>query len=155
MSADIQTAAPQEESDFSFRKMKIAFAILVGTLFGSSILPFMAIMLLTLPMTEEFGWSRTQFSGGLTAMMLVGGCSAPFLGRMVDKIGARYFVEAHQIAQGAVQGVKLPVGGVGSGHEQPVWGEKVAWPRREATLACMIWLYLRRNPARSLHGRKS
>jgi len=92
MTTDIQTAAPQEESDFSFRKMKIAFAILVGTLFGSSILPFMAIMLLTLPMTEEFGWSRTQFSGGLTAMMLVGGCSAPFLGRMVDKIGARMMI---------------------------------------------------------------
>ena len=81
-----------EESDFSIRKMKIAFAILVGTLFGSSILPFMAIGLLTLPMTEEFGWTRTQFSGGLTSMMLVGSISAPFLGRLVDKIGVRRMI---------------------------------------------------------------
>lgn len=91
MAAETQTAA-EEESDFSIRKMKIMFAVTVGVLFGSSILPFTAIMLLTLPMTEEFGWTRTQFSGGLTAMMLVGGISAPFLGRLVDKIGARIMI---------------------------------------------------------------
>lgn len=82
----------EQESDFSPRKMKIAFAILVGTLFGSSILPFMAIGLLTLPMTEEFGWSRTEFSGGLTAMMLAGSISAPLLGRLVDQVGARLMI---------------------------------------------------------------
>lgn len=92
MTADIQSGAPEEESDFSIRKLKIMFAVTVGVLFGSSILPFTAIMLLTLPMTEEFGWTRTQFSGGLTAMMLVGGTSAPFLGRLVDKIGARVMI---------------------------------------------------------------
>ncbi|MGE5722523.1 MAG: hypothetical protein ACM3YM_08685, partial [Sphingomonadales bacterium] len=57
-----------EESDFSLRKMKVAFAILIGSMFGSSILPMMAISLLLLPMTKEFGWSRTEFSGGMTAM---------------------------------------------------------------------------------------
>ena len=92
MTADVQSGAPEEESDFSIRKLKIMFAVTVGVLFGSSILPFTAIMLLTLPMTEEFGWTRTQFSGGLTAMMLVGGTSAPFLGRLVDKIGARVMI---------------------------------------------------------------
>ncbi len=92
MTTDTQTAAPEEESDFSPRKIKIMIAATIGILFGSSILPFTAIMLLTLPMTEEFGWTRTQFSGGLTAMMLVGGTSAPFLGRLVDKIGARKMI---------------------------------------------------------------
>jgi len=93
MSMESQSPAPaDEESDFSLRKMKIALAILVGTLFGSSILPFMAIGLLTLPMTEEFGWTRTQFSGGLTSMMLIGSLSAPILGRLVDKIGARKMI---------------------------------------------------------------
>ncbi len=91
MTADAQTPA-EDESDFSIRKMKIAFAILVGTLFGSSILPFMAIAFLTLPMTEEFGWSRTQFSGGLTSMMVVGSISAPIFGRLVDKIGVRVMI---------------------------------------------------------------
>jgi MFS family permease len=94
--------AQPEESDFSIRKMKIAFAIIVGTLFGSSILPFMAMGLLTLPMTEEFGWSRTQFSGGLTAMMLVGSLSAPILGRLVDKIGVRLMIIGGTVVVGLI-----------------------------------------------------
>ncbi|MEZ5891763.1 MAG: MFS transporter [Parvularculaceae bacterium] len=93
MTAGTETGAPlEEESDFSIRKIKIAFAIMIGTLFGSSILPFTAINLLTLPMTDEFGWTRTQFSGGLTSMMLVGSISAPFLGQLVDKIGVRRMI---------------------------------------------------------------
>ena len=86
------TAAPAEESDFSLRKMRIAFAVLLGTLFGSSILPMMAISLLLLPMTQEFGWSRTAFSGGMTAMMLAGAVAAPILGPMVDRIGVRRMI---------------------------------------------------------------
>ncbi|PQA87023.1 MFS transporter [Hyphococcus luteus] len=101
MTADVQTPA-EEESDFSIRKMKIAFAILVGTLFGSSILPFMAIAFLTLPMTEEFGWSRTEFSGGLTSMMLVGSISAPILGRLVDKIGVRVMIIGGTVLVGLI-----------------------------------------------------
>lgn len=94
------TPAAEEESDFSIRKMKIAFAILLGTLFGSSILPFMAIGLLTLPMTEEFEWTRTQFSGGLTSMMLAGAISAPILGRLVDKIGVRIMIISGTVVVG-------------------------------------------------------
>ena len=37
-----------EESDFSPRKLKIAAAIIVGTLFGSTVLPMMALGLLLL-----------------------------------------------------------------------------------------------------------
>ena len=48
---------------------KVAAAIIVGTLFGSTVLPMMALGLLLLPMTEEFGWSRTSFSLGMSAMM--------------------------------------------------------------------------------------
>jgi hypothetical protein len=51
------------ESDFSLRKMRIALVVLLGTLFGSSILPMMALSLLLVPMTQEFGWSRTAFCG--------------------------------------------------------------------------------------------
>lgn len=82
------TSAPGE-SDFSPRKLKVAAAIIVGTLFGSTILPMMALSLLLLPMTGEFGWSRTNFSFGLTAMMLGGSLSAPVLGAMVDRLGVR------------------------------------------------------------------
>jgi predicted MFS family arabinose efflux permease len=78
-----------EESDFSPRKLKIAAAIIVGTLFGSTVLPMMALGLLLLPMTEEFGWSRTSFSLGMSAMMLGGALSAPVLGALVDRLGVR------------------------------------------------------------------
>lgn len=81
--------AEPEESDFSPRKLRISFAIAVGTLFGSTVLPFTAQALLLLPMTQEFHWSRTVFSLGLSAMMLGGMFSAPLLGRLVDRIGVR------------------------------------------------------------------
>jgi predicted MFS family arabinose efflux permease len=79
----------RDESDFSPRKLKVAAAIIAGTLFGSTILPMMALGLLLLPMTGEFGWSRTSFSLGLSAMMLGGSLSAPVLGVLVDKVGVR------------------------------------------------------------------
>ena len=78
-----------EESDFSPRKLKVAAAIIVGTLFGSTVLPMMALGLLLLPMTEEFDWSRTSFSLGMSAMMLGGALSAPVLGALVDRLGVR------------------------------------------------------------------
>lgn len=76
--------------------------LLVGALFGSSILPFMAIAFLTLPMTQEFGWSMAQFSGGLTSLMLVGSVSAPVLGRLVDKIGVRIMIIGGAVVVGGL-----------------------------------------------------
>jgi predicted MFS family arabinose efflux permease len=89
--ADASVAPPAEaaESDFSPRKLKIASAIILGTLFGSTVLPMMALGLLLLPMTGEFGWSRTSFSLGMSAMMLGGSVSAPVLGALVDRLGVR------------------------------------------------------------------
>jgi hypothetical protein len=83
---------PGIQSDFSLRKMRIALIVLMGTLFGSSILPMMALSLLLMPMTQEFGWSRTAFSGGMTALMWCGALCAPFLGRMVDRFGVRRMI---------------------------------------------------------------
>lgn len=85
----IGSVAAPEESDFSARKLKIAAAIIAGTLFGSTVLPMMAIGLLLLPMTAEFGWSRTGFSLGMSAMMLGGALSSPVLGSLVDRLGVR------------------------------------------------------------------
>lgn len=88
----MENTVPVRESDFSPRKMRVATAIVFGTLFGSTILPFTAQALLLLPMTQEFGWSRTAFSLGLSAMMLGGMFSAPVLGRLIDKLGVRKIV---------------------------------------------------------------
>jgi len=109
--ADTAVSAGPEESDFSIRKMKIAFAVLLGTLFGSSVLPMMAISLLLLPMTQEFGWSRTQYSGGMTAMMLAGALVSPILGTLIDRIGVRWMIIGGTVIVGlVVMGMSLQDG---------------------------------------------
>ncbi|MCC7462844.1 MAG: MFS transporter [Gammaproteobacteria bacterium] len=80
---------PAAESDFSPRKMRIAAVVMIGTLFGSSILPFMAYSLLLTPMTSEFGWSATAYSWGYTALMWCGALVQQPLGRIVDRAGVR------------------------------------------------------------------
>ncbi len=83
-------AAPRiEESDFSFRKMKIATVCLVGGTFATSLLPFGALTLLMTPMTREFGWSRTEFSYAMTFLMWSGALSVMIFGRLSDTLGVR------------------------------------------------------------------
>ena len=51
-----------------------------------------AISILTLfvaPMSEEFGWGRTEVAGATTAGAILGAALAPFVGRLVDRFGAR------------------------------------------------------------------
>lgn len=51
-----------------------------------------AIAILTIfiiPMTEEFGWNRTQRSGATSIGAVLGASLAPFTGRLVDRIGSR------------------------------------------------------------------
>ena len=54
------------------------------------------------PMTEEFGWSRAEFSGAVTLGTLVGGVSAYFAGRIVDRYGPRVLMVAAATMMGAV-----------------------------------------------------
>jgi MFS family permease len=51
-----------------------------------------AISVLTVfvnPMTQEFGWSRTQISGATSIGAILGAAVAPFTGQLVDRIGSR------------------------------------------------------------------
>lgn len=86
-----QLAAPQStnESDFSPRKIKIAAGVMAGQIFATSILPFAAMSLVLLPMTQEFGWSRTEFSFATTCIFFFGSVSLWPIGRIADKIGVR------------------------------------------------------------------
>ncbi|MGH8228873.1 MAG: MFS transporter [Steroidobacteraceae bacterium] len=77
------------EGDFSPRKLKIAAAILIGQTFATSILPFSAFTLLMLPMTHQFGWSRTDFSFATTFLFIFGAASLWPIGRIADKVGVR------------------------------------------------------------------
>lgn len=83
---------PQFESDFSFRKIRLATIISITNLFASSLLAFGAITLVNIPMTSEFGWSQAQFSWATSAMLWSGAVFMPLFGFLIDRIGVRPIV---------------------------------------------------------------
>jgi MFS family permease len=83
------SVASKVESDFSLRKLKIAGICLMGQLFGTSMLIVGPLSMLMLPMTQEFGWSRSQFSYATAAVMWAGALAAPIVGRLIDRRGVR------------------------------------------------------------------
>ncbi len=51
-----------------------------------------AISILTIfvvPMSDEFGWGRTEIAGATTLGAILGAALAPFIGRLVDRFGSR------------------------------------------------------------------
>lgn len=42
-----------------------------------------------IPMTQEFGWSRTEVAGATSLGAILGAALAPFSGRLVDRMGGR------------------------------------------------------------------
>ena len=51
-----------------------------------------AISILTIfvvPMSDEFGWGRTEIAGATTTGAILGAALAPFIGRLVDRFGSR------------------------------------------------------------------
>ena len=53
------------------------------------------------PMTIEFGWSRTGVSGAVSAGALLGALSAPFIGPLFDRHGSRALLIASALAMSA------------------------------------------------------
>jgi MFS family permease len=93
---------PQLESDFSLRKMKIAGAVLLGSMFASSILPFMALALVFLPISAEFGWTPTQYGYATTALMWSGGAVGPIIGYLLDRTGVRPMIIGGTVVVGLI-----------------------------------------------------
>jgi MFS family permease len=83
------SGAATVESDFSLRKLRIAGICLMGQLFGTSMLIVGPLAMLMLPMTQQFGWTRSQFSYATTAVMWAGALASPFIGRLIDRRGVR------------------------------------------------------------------
>jgi MFS family permease len=77
------------QSDYSRQKIKTAGICLMGQLFGTSMLLVGPLSMMMLPMTEEFGWSRSQFSFATSAVMWAGALASPLLGRLIDRRGVR------------------------------------------------------------------
>ena len=53
------------------------------------------------PMTVEFGWSRTGVSGAVSVGALLGALSAPFIGPLFDRHGSRALLIASALAMSA------------------------------------------------------
>jgi MFS family permease len=87
--AQSEPAVVDPESDFSPRKLKVAAGILIGQSFGTSILPYSALMLMLTPLTRQFHWTAAQFSWAVTFLFTFGALSLWPIGRMADKIGVR------------------------------------------------------------------
>ena len=54
------------------------------------------------PMTEALGVSRGTLVWGITIRMVAGGLSAPYIGRLVDRLGARWIGAASGVVVGVV-----------------------------------------------------
>ena len=79
------------------------WSLLVCCMLGIST-PMIAIYALgqfLLPLEQEFGWSRTQASLGLSVSMILGFVVAPFVGRLVDKVNVRWLALLGLVLQGS------------------------------------------------------
>ena len=86
---EILVPPPEMEGDFSRRKLKIVAGIIIGQSFGTSILPYSALMLMLTPLTHQFHWSAAQFSLSVTFLFIAGALSLWPIGRVADKVGVR------------------------------------------------------------------
>ena len=65
--------------------------------------PVMAVATLSVfvvPMTDEFGWSRAQFSGAVSLGALFGLLVSPFAGRLIDRYGSGVLLSASSAVVG-------------------------------------------------------
>lgn len=70
---------------------RAGFPVVITSFFGLAIavLSSWSIGLFMEPIQKETGWGRGEISAGLIMISIVGFCAAPFVGRLIDKIGVR------------------------------------------------------------------
>lgn len=76
-------------------------AATAGAEFGNAASAIAILTIFVNPMTEEFGWSRTQISGATSVGAILGAALAPFTGRLVDRFGSRLILTIGGIALAA------------------------------------------------------
>ncbi len=59
------------------------------TMVGVATFTVAVLSVFVAPLTEEFGWSRTAISGGVTLGTVFAAAMGPFIGRWVDRYGSR------------------------------------------------------------------
>lgn len=83
------TGEVRYESDLSLRKTKLATIVTIANMFATSLLVFGALTLVNVLLTTQFGWTQTEYSWGMTAVLWCGASFMPLYGRPIDKIGVR------------------------------------------------------------------
>ena len=69
--------------------------------FGNAASSITVLTFFVIPMTDEFGWSRTEISGATSVGAILGAALAPFTGRMVDRVGSRMVLVVGGVAVAA------------------------------------------------------
>lgn len=90
MNAQTSVSPPGAAGRSEFRLgWKVLVASLLGVAFGASPLPFNTIGFFIDPLQQEFGWSRTEISFGITIYGVLGALLAPAFGWLADRYGVR------------------------------------------------------------------
>jgi MFS family permease len=69
---------------------------------GGNPITFAPASLFVIPVTQEFGWTRSQFFAGLSLATMVAAVIVPFVGRIVDERGPRTVILPGILAFGVI-----------------------------------------------------
>ncbi len=86
---------------FPFYYGWVIVVVVALTGFTQSAGTFPVLGVLLNPITDEFGWSHTVFTGATSVGTIIGGVVAMVVGPMVDRVGARWILVAAFTALGA------------------------------------------------------
>ncbi len=87
--------------EINLASLRVATSCFLGTFAGAKAVVFASFGLFLIPLTQEFGWSRTQVSAALTLSAFSSLIAYPLAGRLADKYGVRYFAIAGNIVLAA------------------------------------------------------
>ena len=69
---------------------KVVLAAAMGAGLGTT--PIYSFGAFIPPLTAEFGWSRAEIATAISISAMTTGLASPFIGRMIDRWGARRWV---------------------------------------------------------------
>ena len=85
----MQSEAPSWRSMEIFSHRGLLLAACVGVICSSIVLPFYTLGIFVVPVTEAFGWSRSEFQLSLMFSTGIGVFTSPVVGWFIHRYGAR------------------------------------------------------------------
>src|SRR5579864_1574173 len=80
------------EFDLGYYGWRVVLAACLGVMAGFGSLFVYTFSVFVKPLAAEFGWSREAISAGFAVAAVTLGCISPFLGRWIDRFGARRII---------------------------------------------------------------